>query len=184
MRALAIDFGRKRIGLALSDATGMLARPWKTLAARGGLQQTTTDVLGEIEALRNESDGLAAIVIGWPRRLSGEPTEETRRVEAFTGQLRMRVDVPVVLQDERLTSREAERLLAQREKDWRKRKPLLDAAAAAVILQDYLDSQFARGDGVERGGAEPPTLRQAQGRPEPCRRTNAREWGWGPASDE
>ena len=51
------------------------------------------------------------------------------------------IDVPVILQDERLTSREAESLLARREKDWRKRKAQLDATAAAVILQDYLDQK-------------------------------------------
>ena len=57
--------------------------------------------------------------------------------------LRARIGVPLVLQDERLSSREAESLLARRLKNWRDRKPLLDAASAAVILQDYLDSRAA-----------------------------------------
>jgi putative Holliday junction resolvase len=65
----------------------------------------------------------------------------TPRVQAFAAALRARLAVPVVLQDERLTSREAESRLAVREKDWRARKKQLDAAAAAVILQDYLDEQ-------------------------------------------
>jgi putative Holliday junction resolvase len=63
-------------------------------------------------------------------------------VEDLARRLRSLVDLPIVLQDERLSSREAESLLARREKDWRKRKPLLDAASAAVILQDYLDGQL------------------------------------------
>jgi putative Holliday junction resolvase len=93
----------------------------------------------EIAALRSEEDGLAAIVIGFPRRLSGEPTHQTAAVTDLASRLKDALDLPIVLQDERLSSREAESILARREKDWRKRKEQLDAASAAVILQDYLD---------------------------------------------
>jgi putative Holliday junction resolvase len=141
MRVVGIDYGRKRIGLALSDATGLLARPWKTIPARRGPAQVAADVLTEIEGLRREGEDVAAIVLGLPRRLSGEPNEQTPVVEALAAGLRAVTALPVVLQDERLSSREAESLLARREKDWRRRKPLIDAAAAAVILQDYLDSR-------------------------------------------
>ena len=142
MRFVGVDYGRRRIGLALSDATGMLARPWKTIAARGSADATARDIAVEIELLRCEPEGLAGVILGLPRRLSGEPNEQTAAVEALASQLRRLVaDVPLVLQDERLSSHEAEALLARRQKDWRKRKPLLDAAAAAVILQDYLDTQ-------------------------------------------
>jgi putative holliday junction resolvase len=140
VRALGVDYGRKRIGLALSDATGMLARPWKTIARAGNARQVAAALARETATLAAEPDGLAAIVIGWPRRLSGEPTELTAAVEALAAQLRQLTDISVVLQDERLTSREAESILAATEKDWRKRKPLVDAAAAAIILQDYLDA--------------------------------------------
>ena len=81
------------------------------------------------------------VVLGLHRRLNGEPTDATPTVLALADRLREAIDMPVVLQDERLSSHEAESLLAQREKDWRKRKAMLDAAAAAVILQDYLDTQ-------------------------------------------
>jgi putative Holliday junction resolvase len=60
-------------------------------------------------------------------------------VQALARELGARVEIPIVLQDERLTSHEAEALLAQRERDWRRRKDQLDAMAAALILQDYLD---------------------------------------------
>lgn len=140
VRALGIDYGRRRVGLALSDAAGMLARPWKSISVQPG--RAADALVAEISALRAEDDGLHVIVLGLPRRLSGEPNEQTRAVEALAGRLREAAgDVPIVLQDERLTSREAESLLAVREKDWRKRKLRLDAAAAAVILQDYLDGQ-------------------------------------------
>jgi len=98
-------------------------------------------VADEIARLGAEEDGVAAIVLGLPRRLDGSPNEMTPLVHTFADQLRTASGLPVVLQDERLSSREAESRLAIREKDWRARKKKLDAAAAAIILQDYLDSR-------------------------------------------
>ena len=142
MRVLGVDYGRKRIGLALSDATGLLARPWKTIAARGAMPAVAADIADQVRQLRGDEDGLGAVVLGFPRRLSGEPNEQTPLVEALAASLRALIaDVPIVLQDERLSSHAADAILSEREKDWKKRKPLLDAAAAAVILQDYLDTQ-------------------------------------------
>jgi len=119
----------------------MLARPWKTVPGGGGAVRVAALLAAEITALENDSDGLSAIAVGYPRRLNGEPTEQTAAVEKIVAHLRTLVQLPIVLQDERLSSREAESLLARREKDWRKRKLLLDAASAAIILQDYLDGQ-------------------------------------------
>ncbi|HEX4915993.1 MAG TPA: Holliday junction resolvase RuvX [Vicinamibacterales bacterium] len=141
MRVLGIDYGARRIGLALSDATATLASPWRMLQRPPSEAETMRLLVSEIAMLRNDDDGLAAVVVGWPRRLDGSPTDLTRLVETFARSLEQKVDVPVVLQDERLSSTEAESRLARREKDWRKRKQQLDAAAAAVILQDYLDSR-------------------------------------------
>lgn len=140
MRVLGLDYGQRRIGLALSDPTGMLARPWKTIRREGNPQQVAAAIGREIASLRAEDDGLQAVVVGWPRHLSGGAHEQTKAVEGLAAHLRQMLDVPVVLQDERLTSYEADHILAAREPDWRKRKPLLDAMAAAVILQDYLDA--------------------------------------------
>ncbi len=95
-----------------------------------------------------EEDGLRLVVVGLPRRLDGTPNEQTAAVTAFVEALRARIPQPVVLQDERLSSVEAESRLALRDRDWRSRKKKLDAAAAAVILQDYLD---AREQGPEAG---------------------------------
>ena len=129
--------------MALSDATGLLARPWKTIAREGNPSQVATTLNAEIAALAADDDGLAVVVMGLPRRLSGEDSDQTRSVRALAEQLTRISTVALHLQDERLTSHEAEALLARREKDWRKRKTLLDAAAAAVILQDYLDTRNA-----------------------------------------
>ncbi len=141
MRVLGIDYGARRIGLALSDATATLASPWRMLHRPPSEPETLRLLIAEIEALQRDEDGLAAVVVGWPRRLDGSPTDQTPIVETFATSLRQRIGVPVVLQDERLSSTEAESRLARREKDWRKRKAQLDAAAAAVILQDYLDAR-------------------------------------------
>ena len=139
-RTLGIDLGERRIGLALSDPSGMLATPLETLAPSGGLAGRVAAVAAVAGRLAQEEDGLAAIVVGWPLALDGSRHAQTARVEAFVAALRRRTALPVRLQDERLTSREAEGRLALREKDWRRRKRRLDAAAAAVILQEHLDA--------------------------------------------
>lgn len=139
MRGLGIDYGERRIGLALSDATGLLASPWKTIANDANVGAAAQRLAIEIGALIAEEDGLALVVIGLPRRLSGEPNDQTARVQKLAELLRATVSIPIELQDERLTSHAADELLAARERDWRKRKQQLDAMAAALILQDHLD---------------------------------------------
>ena len=134
---LGIDVGRRRIGLAISDRSRTLARPLTTLHVQPA---TAVDVVGcEIDRLAAEEDGLAEIIVGLPVRLDGSANDETPRVAAFVDALRLRTSLPVRTGDERLTSHEAESRLALHERDWRKRKARLDAAAAAIILQDYLD---------------------------------------------
>jgi putative pre-16S rRNA nuclease len=141
MRTVGLDIGERRIGVAVSDATGTLARPLGVLRS-AGLDVDALDVVVQaISRLAGEEDGVGAIVVGLPRRLDGTPTEMTPRVEQFARALGAKTSLPVALQDERLSSREAESRLAVRDKDWRSRKAKLDAAAAAIILQDYLDGR-------------------------------------------
>ena len=141
VRALGVDYGERRIGLALSDATGLLASPWKTVENAGSVNRAAQQLADEVTRLRAEDGGLTAIVIGLPRRLNGEPTTLTGQVRQLATLVGASIDIPVVLQDERLTSSEADELLARRERDWRRRKREVDALAAALILQDYLDGQ-------------------------------------------
>ena len=141
---LGIDYGARRIGLALSDATATLASPWRLVQRPASEAGTLRLMIKEITSLIDDDDGLEAVVIGWPRRLDGSPTDQTKHVEAFARAIEAQVAIPVVLQDERLSSHEAESRLAARESDWRKRKAKLDAAAAAIILQDFLDSRPRR----------------------------------------
>ena len=126
VRVLGIDYGGRRIGLALSDATATLASPWRLLQRPASEAEALRLVVAEVAALASADDGLEAVVVGWPRRLDGTPNDQTPIVESFARQLAAVVPVPVILQDERLSSHEAESRLAARERDWRKRKPLLD----------------------------------------------------------
>jgi putative Holliday junction resolvase len=137
MRVLGVDFGQRRIGLALSDASAVLASPWKTAAAGPTPKASARMVAALVEGLADED--VRCIIVGIPRRLNGEDNEQTKPAREFAAALREAAGLPVVEQDERLSSHEADQRLAVRERDWRRRKEKLDAAAAAVILQDYLD---------------------------------------------
>ena len=139
MRVVGLDVGERRIGMAVSDATRTLARPMTVLQIARLDAAAVVRVADEIGRLALEDDGVSAVVVGLPRRLDGRPTEMTAQVQAFAAQLGSRTGLPIALQDERLTSREAESLLAARDKDWRSRKKRLDAVAAAIILQEHLD---------------------------------------------
>jgi putative Holliday junction resolvase len=139
VRALAVDLGARRIGLAISDPSGVLARPLEVIEASGSAQFAR--VVDAVRRIAAEEDGLAVVVVGLPSRLDGTPNEQTPVATAFAAALRTRIQQRVVLQDERLSSVEAESRLAIRDRDWRSRKKTLDAAAAAVILQDYLDAR-------------------------------------------
>lgn len=139
MRVVAFDVGAKRTGVAVSDATATLARPHGCLAG----PDRVAEAVALVRQIQEEDAGVV-IVVGLPRRLDGRETDATPRARAFASALERHLGLVVVFQDERLSSVEAESRLAVRERDWRKRKARIDAAAAAVILQDYLDEAARR----------------------------------------
>ncbi len=139
MRAIGIDHGERRVGVAISDESKTLARPLTVIRNSGSDRATVDEIVKLIEQCVAEDGSLDLIVVGLPRRLDGTPSERTERVAEFVRVLQGRTRIPVVIEDERLSSREAESRLAMFHKSWRDRKALLDAASAAVILQDYLD---------------------------------------------
>src|SRR4051794_2040906 len=130
VRALGIDYGERRIGLALSDATGLIASPWKTVSNDANVTRAAERLAAEIRVLQADDSGLAAIVLGLPRRLSGEANAQTARVQQLARLLGTMIVIPITFQDERLTSHEADARLAARERDWRRRKAQVDALAA------------------------------------------------------
>ena len=141
---VGLDLGERRIGVAISDASGTLARPLMTIT-RGVSDAEALDALRALIADLSAEEEVASVVVGLPAHLDGTPSAQTTRVGALVALLAGRLAVPVFTQDERLSSHEAEERLSLGEKDWRKRKAKLDAAAAAVILQDFLDSERGKG---------------------------------------
>jgi putative Holliday junction resolvase len=148
VRIVGFDVGERRIGVAISDASATLARPVGRLCPGDLLGDGPRLAAAEITRLASEEDGesdsLSGIVVGLPRYLDGSPNRMTARVTAFAEELGRLTGLPVTLQDERLTSHEAESLLATTEKNWRVRKKRLDEVAASIILQDYLDARLRR----------------------------------------
>ena len=140
MRIIGIDLGERRIGIAVSDTTATLARPLKTID-RGKSDAVAVERLRLTIAALAAEEEVGSVVVGLPKHLDGTPNLQTSRVEKMVAMLTSELTVPVVTQDERLSSHEADERLKLREKDWRRRKAKLDAAAAAVILQDYLDAR-------------------------------------------
>ncbi|MBI1874307.1 MAG: Holliday junction resolvase RuvX [Acidobacteria bacterium] len=141
VRVLGIDLGEKRVGLAMSDHSRTLATPLKTLQVGGDVVAIVDALRREIAELSGQEDGLALIVIGWPRHLDGTEHARAAWTRSVAKRLADAVDLPVLFQDERLTSHEADERLAVRERNWRRRKQKLDAAAAAIMLQDFLDAR-------------------------------------------
>ncbi|HEU4951826.1 MAG TPA: Holliday junction resolvase RuvX [Holophagaceae bacterium] len=138
MRWLAIDHGTKRIGLAFSDELEILASPFEVWP------QEADRTLDRLARLCRE-EGVQALVVGLPRHKDGAESATAPAARAFAEALAVRTGLPHRLWDEHLSSAEAERLLAQRGVKPEKRKALLDAAAAAVILADLLETRRAKG---------------------------------------
>jgi putative Holliday junction resolvase len=133
-RILALDLGKKRIGLALSDELGITAQGLPTLERRN----KRTD-FAELTRIVRENN-VAGIVLGLPLRMSGEEGSQADWVRAFAEELKAFVDVPIELRDERWTSKQAERVLAGSGVRNEDRKPAIDRISAMILLQDYLDS--------------------------------------------
>jgi putative holliday junction resolvase len=132
-RVLAIDYGRKRIGLALSDELRMTAQPLAILVRKN----RRSDIRRLRQTCRDR--GVAQIVVGQPLHLSGESSVMAEEAARFAARLQKELGIPVELQDERLTSWEAEQMAAQLTSPFRRQRQPIDAVAAALVLREYLD---------------------------------------------
>lgn len=132
-RILAIDYGKKRIGLAISDSKKTIALPMKTIDTR------KTETIAEIKKIVHEYE-IEEIVIGLPLLLGGEEGSRAKDVRAFKERLSEVIDLPISFVDERLTTVEATERLREY-KDPRKDKEKIDAIAAQLILETYLSSR-------------------------------------------
>lgn len=135
MRYLGIDFGLKRVGLALTDNGGTMAFPFRTLV-RTTRKQFFEDLLAVIDEEKVEG-----VVLGLPLDLDGQETETTRQVINFKNSLARRISLPIFLVNEALSSFEAEQALSRAGMKKKKQKPVLDQMAAVIILESFLASR-------------------------------------------
>lgn len=137
MRILALDFGERRIGVALSDPLGILATPLTTI------ERATPDAEAAIDAILAlaEQHEAAEILVGIPYLMSGRIGAQARITLDFAAALAERAPIPITHADERLSSVQADRMLAQSGAPYTRDKGITDSAAAAVILQAYLDAR-------------------------------------------
>lgn len=136
MRALGVDFGEIRVGLAVSDETGTIASPLATIRRRRGKRAPLVRIE---EAARHHR--VSAVVVGLPLELSGEESDWSRQVREVARKLGSRLDLPVHLVDERMSSVQAKRAVrgAGLPLEKREERERVDSAAAALILQRWLD---------------------------------------------
>jgi putative Holliday junction resolvase len=130
---LGIDFGRARIGLAISDELRLLAHPLETLPGNKDTAKRIVEIIRERK--------IDKIVVGVPRHMSGEIGEAAKEALEFANKLRAQVPCPVETWDERLTTVAAERALRGAGKKSRKTRNIIDQVAAQMILQGYLDRE-------------------------------------------
>ena len=149
MKAIGIDFGEARIGIAVSDDLGITARPLKTIAVEGDPEDAIPQIVTIVEAEEPE-----VVVVGHPIRMDGSVGESALKVEAWAEILadELPSDVGIELLDERLSTVDAEKKIKEMQKGSKTKKKAsvdIDSAAAAVILQDFLDEQQESGPGDE-----------------------------------
>ncbi|MBX5437117.1 MAG: Holliday junction resolvase RuvX [Alicyclobacillaceae bacterium] len=160
MRALGVDYGERRIGLAVSDPTGLVAQSLSVIGRTS--DEASAEAIGDL-AVQLDVD---TIVVGLPCNMNGSLGPAAERCQAFARLLEARTGLKVVLYDERLTTSIAERMLVAADVSRGKRKRVVDAVAAALMLQGYLDSR-------QRSGPPPaPNAAAAGAAPEAAGDTN------------
>ena len=133
-RVLAIDFGEVRVGLALSDLTCTIAKPYKTIN-----YNDIDHLLIQLSDIIKEND-VNQLVVGIPYNMKGEDTKQTKIVKDFVSIIKEKLEYDIDLVDERLTSMEAEKLMHQMDIKVGHNKDKVDKIAASIILQEYLET--------------------------------------------
>ncbi|HEX4946800.1 MAG TPA: Holliday junction resolvase RuvX [Blastocatellia bacterium] len=133
---MAIDYGAKAIGVAISDELRLTVRPLTTIRRR---RQSRNQIIAQIKALLEEQEA-TELIVGLPLKLDGTIGEAAERMNVFIAELQKAISVPVIAQDERLTSHEADEMMRELGFDFRQRKARSDEYAAAIILREYLES--------------------------------------------
>ena len=134
-RIIAIDYGRRHIGLAISDPLASFALPLETLRVPNAKADKIQLLLDHLAATQN----ITQFVVGDPLHMSGQPSEMSQEIRQFAKDLEARSHLPVALIDERLTSSQSETLLKEQNYSRKKRAKLVHNTSAMILLQNYLD---------------------------------------------
>ena len=135
---VGVDYGRRRLGVAVSDETWCMAMPRGTITV-----SSVREALSAVKRLSEETQA-AKLIVGIPLNMDGTKGAIAQEVDAFVEALRPLVAMPVETWDERFTSSIAEQVLLEADLSRRKRKGVIDKLAAQIMLQDYLEAQAAR----------------------------------------
>jgi putative holliday junction resolvase len=152
MRVMAIDYGSKATGIAITDELQLTVRSLTTLR-----NVRDTKLIESISSLVNEND-VGRLVVGLPLNMDGTRGEAAGRVERFVSELQNHLMIPIVMVDERLTSYEADQIMREEGLSEMERRLRSDEYAAAIILRDYLDSRGPRE--IDKDPEEPPQCPQ------------------------
>jgi len=139
-RIVGLDYGGKRLGFAVSDQAGILSTPLRVVHCKTDAEaaRAVSDICAETGAER--------LVVGLPLNMNGSKGPQAERVETFVALLEEKLSIPVETWDERLSTREAERVMADAGVSTRQMRGVVDKLAAQLILQSYLDAQHPGGD--------------------------------------
>lgn len=137
MRILGIDYGDKRIGIAISDPLGLTGQPVAVIGKRA----THEEDIQEINQIIKQYEGVDEIVVGLPKTTAGEIGEQAKKVQVFIEALKSKFKIKITPWDERFSTAAAERMLISAGLSREKRKKVIDKSAASLILQGYLDSK-------------------------------------------
>lgn len=139
-RIVAIDFGLKRIGVAISDESKIIATPFKTILAEKKGTNTAIKLINELKAdAASRKYTIEKIIVGLPLMMNGKKGFLADEVLHFIEMLKPLIDCPILVWDERLTTAQAEKSLLESELTRRRRSQIVDSIAAIIILQSYLD---------------------------------------------
>jgi putative Holliday junction resolvase len=133
-RYLAIDHGSKRIGLALSDPMKIIAKPFRTIT-----YDNLDDFFSILFKIIKEEE-VECIILGFPIGMNGQETIQTKHVLEFQKKIKLKINIPILLQDERLSSLSAEKSLIEQKVKTGYNKSEIDKTAAAIFLQQFLDT--------------------------------------------
>lgn len=136
MRYLGLDLGSKTLGIAISDLTGVIATSYKIIRHNEEYNKLFDEILKIVK-----EEKISAIVLGLPKNMDNTIGYKGELSISFKEKLEKKIQIPIYLQDERLTTKEAESILIKNDTSRKKRKKVIDSLAATIILQSFLDKK-------------------------------------------